>query len=457
MTTANQIGFIYPAVGSSATVVPQQKPIHYDAATLEVYQQQQQQDGDDGYNYDEYDDDEEEYYEEVDYAELQRQDAEYESQLEQQDMYLPTATSYQRQTMPTASVVKVLDAPVYYNSATCHQTEANPSRPCSTLVLDPGHLEDVGAGLEGLLNLRWADDDDEPGEGRSLFSPVPEADSEGSPHDSDFFDLSSTSSTAGSMSGGSINTVPSTSPTKCLRSNTSFGAFPLMAITVTAAGQAAEEELESEDLSVVDRVSPTRANLGEATTTPPDAISPTVAPAMSVTYCNNGYQQYHAYLDLDEQRSLVAEDTWRANTLWVEREAEAAKMTPANRKIAVKILIQEAYRLDKLHAQSRFGAGSDEVLQVQSAWRVIAAAAMADMEVQYSPAFAFHQPQENSATVMGKFSSMGIFIAGQGSRHYGENDAGKFQRLEQQAITLDSLIFAHRLFCDDSGETAYSE
>lgn len=144
--------------------------------------------------------------------------------------------------------------------------------------------------------------------------------------------------------------------------------------------------------------------------------------------------QFQRHLDLEEQRYMVDEDRWRSHTMWCEKQMEATRFSVNNRRIALKILLCEAFRRDRQSLVAN-GGNTEDLQRVREKWRAIGRAVMHDMHYQ-----------DNSATVLRKLSSMSVFITGQICHQYGENAEERRRRQERQYEFIRELQYSGSLF-----------
>lgn len=138
--------------------------------------------------------------------------------------------------------------------------------------------------------------------------------------------------------------------------------------------------------------------------------------------------------ELEEQRSIVAEERWREHSKWCEKLADFGRLSFHSRRIALKILISEAYHRDRAHATSR-GADASQLDELRRQWATIARHIERDM-----------MTFDNSGVVLKNLSCMCVFIAGKVCREYGENCEDRQRRVEQQHALLQRLQEEGRLF-----------
>lgn len=146
---------------------------------------------------------------------------------------------------------------------------------------------------------------------------------------------------------------------------------------------------------------------------------------------------YNEEIPIEEQKQLVAEERWRHHIRWCDRMSESQRLSFQNRRISLKILMNEAYKRDISGSAER-----DAVAQRKQKWQDIAARAMQDME-----------HQDNSAVVLKNLSCMCVFIDESICRDYGENNEARERRIENMRSTIRNLQQTGSLFAHDETST----
>jgi hypothetical protein len=149
-------------------------------------------------------------------------------------------------------------------------------------------------------------------------------------------------------------------------------------------------------------------------------------------------------LDLDEQRSLIANERWRHHIQWCDRMNESQRMTHNNRRISLQILVSEAFHRDVAEARRR---GDDtSPAELKRMWKRIGQRIMSEME-----------HQDNSANVLKNLSCMCVFISDNVCRQYGENIDARMRRMNKMRNSIEQLRERGTLFHDSSDAQEYEE
>ena len=148
----------------------------------------------------------------------------------------------------------------------------------------------------------------------------------------------------------------------------------------------------------------------------------------------------HPYVDVEEQRQVVANEKWREHVKWCDRLAVAQRLSFDNRRVALKILINEAFSRDLTFCRTRpdFTAEMERILRNE--WKVVAGRILRDMEVE-----------DNSSVVLRNLSCMCIFIPQDVTRQYGENHESRMRRMENMRDGLRRLQERGALFHGEEG------
>ena len=141
-------------------------------------------------------------------------------------------------------------------------------------------------------------------------------------------------------------------------------------------------------------------------------------------------------LDLEEQRNAVAAERWRDHVRWCDKQLESQKLSFRNRRIAIRMLIAEAFQRDR-EAALRKGASADLISMLKNKWKVVLDQIMDDMHYQ-----------DNSAIVLKNLSCMCVFISGSVCHEYGENVTDRQRRVERQRDRILNLREQGQLFSD---------
>lgn len=140
-------------------------------------------------------------------------------------------------------------------------------------------------------------------------------------------------------------------------------------------------------------------------------------------------------VDLEEQRCTVDAEKWRDHVKWCDRQSELQRMSLHQKRIALKILVDEAFRRDMEWTGNDNNAAEEEIKVVKEEWKQIGREVLQDM-------CCF----DNSATVLKNLSCMSVFVLGQVSRTYGENLQERQNRIERQREILMRLREQNLLF-----------
>lgn len=137
--------------------------------------------------------------------------------------------------------------------------------------------------------------------------------------------------------------------------------------------------------------------------------------------------------DVEEQKMHVAEERWRHHIMWCDRLSEKQRMSHPNRRISLKMLLNEAFHRDLQECQRRGDPMSTKELTRR--WNDIGRQMLQDME-----------NGDQSDAVLRKLSCMSVFTSESICREYGENPMARFRRMERMRGTLLNLKAKNALF-----------
>eukprot|EP00331_Platyophrya_macrostoma_P011309 CAMPEP_0176417142 /NCGR_PEP_ID=MMETSP0127-20121128/6727_1 /TAXON_ID=938130 /ORGANISM="Platyophrya macrostoma, Strain WH" /LENGTH=189 /DNA_ID=CAMNT_0017797275 /DNA_START=76 /DNA_END=645 /DNA_ORIENTATION=+ len=137
--------------------------------------------------------------------------------------------------------------------------------------------------------------------------------------------------------------------------------------------------------------------------------------------------------DVEEQKIQVAEERWRHHIMWCDRLAEKQRMSFPNRRISLKMLLNEAFQRDVQECRRRGEPMSRKELTCR--WNDIGRQMLRDME-----------HGDHSDAVLRKLSCMSVFTSESICREYGENPTARFNRMERMMGTLRTLKAQNALF-----------
>lgn len=164
------------------------------------------------------------------------------------------------------------------------------------------------------------------------------------------------------------------------------------------------------------------------------------------SFDSSDFIRAHPFLDVDEQRQIIATEKWRDHAKWCDRLASAQRLSFENRRVALKILINEAFARDLAFCRASSAFDLSTELRLRREWKTVAERILRDME-----------DHDNSSLVLRNLSCMCIFIPHDVSRQYGENHESRMRRMENMRDGLRRLQERGALFHsphDDNGNSS---
>ena len=157
---------------------------------------------------------------------------------------------------------------------------------------------------------------------------------------------------------------------------------------------------------------------------------------MSCDWAEDAYfvPNLHPTLDMEEQRLIVEAERHREHVKWCDEMCEQQRLTIPNRRIALKMLLNEAYSRDLASAKRRKDS-DEEVYALRVSWQHIGKQVSRDMEVR-----------DNSPIVLKNLSCMCVFISDSICREYGENIEARQRRMDKMHEGIQYLENRRVLF-----------